>query len=271
MGGNLNDWQGKTALVTGASSGIGEAIARKLAQKGLHVILAARREKRINQLAAELDAASGSALAIPIDLANEADRLKLYDFVQSRTGSLDVLVNNAGLGWYGYYSRMPWAIALEMLQVNIAAVTHLTNLFLPGMQAHGSGHIVNIGSVAGSLPSQGVALYSASKSFLDAFTTSLYREMQGSKVHVSVLRAGPVRTEFFETAAARPSGDRIPPEKYGVSAELVAQRLWGVLQHPRRIIYVPRVLAIVPWVELLFGWLEDRIGPLLLKRRPSKE
>lgn len=263
-------WQGKTALVTGASSGIGEAIARKLAQQGLKVILAARREKRIHQLAAEFNAASGTALAFPADLAKESDRFELSQFVKSNTGSLDVLVNNAGLGWYGYYAHMPWAIAFEMLQVNIGAVTHLTSLFLPGMQSHGSGHIVNIGSIAGSLPSQGVALYSASKSFLDAFTTSLFRELQGTKVHVSVVRAGPVRTEFFEMAANRPSGGHIPAEKYGVSSELVAQRLWGVLQRPRRIIYVPRMLAITPWIELLFGWLEDRIGPLLLRRRALK-
>jgi short-subunit dehydrogenase len=270
MENKFSEWQGKTALVTGASSGIGEAVARKLAGEGLKVILAARREMRIIQLAAELNDVSGTALAFPVDLAKESDRIELSQFVKSNTGGLDVLVNNAGLGWYGYYAHMPWAVAMEMLQVNITAVIQLTSLFLPEMQSRGSGHIVNIGSIAGSLPSQGVALYSASKSFLDAFTTSLYRELHGSKVHVSVLRAGPVRTEFFETAATRPSGDHIPAEKYGISAELVAHRLWGVLQRPQRIIYVPRVLAVVPWIELLFGWLEDRIGPLLLKRRSSK-
>ncbi len=262
-------WQGKWALVTGASSGIGEAIARKFSLEGLHVILAARRKDRLNKLAAELNGLGGITYVFPVDLASETGRLDLYQYVHANTGELDVLVNNAGLGWYGYYSKMPWSTAYKMIQVNIGAVIHLTSLFLPQMQTRNAGHIINIGSIAGSIPSQGVALYSASKSFLDAFTTSLYRELQGSRVHVSVIRAGPVRSEFFQVVADQPESTHIPVEKYGISTESVAKRIWNVLQRPKRIIYVPRMLAITPWVELLFGWLQDRIGPILLKRNSS--
>ena len=109
---------------------------------------------------------------------------------------VDVLVNNAGLGWYGFGTEMPWTIASEILQVNITAAVHFTLLFLKKMRSLGSGHIINIGSISGSLPSQGVALYGATKSFLDNFTTALYRELTGTHLHVSVVRAGPVLTEF---------------------------------------------------------------------------
>ncbi len=129
-------------------------------------------------------------------LASESDRLRVFDEVRAAHGGADVLVNNAGIGWYGYYAEMPWETAREMLQVNVGAAVHLTSLFLPGMHARNAGHVVNVGSISGSIPSQGVALYGATKSFLDNFTTALYRELRGTRVHVSVVRAEPVKTEF---------------------------------------------------------------------------
>ena len=158
-----------------------------------------------------------------------------------------------------------------MLRVNIDAVAHLTRLFLPAMRARDAGHIINIGSISGGLPSQGVALYSASKSFLDAFTTALYRELSGTRVHVSVVRAGPVHSEFFEQVANRPAGLNIPVERFAIPAKRVAVRIWRLLQRPRRAIYVPRLLVVTPWIELLFGWLQDRLGPLLLKYQTRTE
>ncbi len=190
----------------------------------------------------------------------------MYESIQQRFGGIDVLVNNAGFGWYGYYADMPWNIAAEMVEINITAVAHLTSLFLPQMKERNKGHIINIGSIAGSFPNQGVAVYSASKSFLDAFTTVLYRELRGTQVHSSVVRAGPVRTEFFDQVSAKSNGMRIPAERFGVTAEFVAEQIAGLLKRPRRAIYVPGVLAITPWLELLFGRLVDRLGPLLLRR-----
>jgi len=177
-----------------------------------------------------------------------------------------VLINNAGLGWYGYYAGMPWSTILEMLQVNITATVHLTRLVLPGMLERGAGHLIHVGSIAGSFPSQGVVLYSASKSFLNAFNSSLYRELRGTHVSTSILLAGPVQTEFFQAAAKRSAGRTIPAEGWGIKAESIAKRVNDLLRHPRRQIFVPRWLAIVPWIELLMGWLPDRLGPLLLKR-----
>lgn len=257
--------QNKTALVTGASSGIGEATGRQFAKMGMKVILVARRAERLLEVQATITSAGGKAQVIAADLASEKERVRVFEQI----GAADVLVNNAGFGWYGSFHEMSWETAREMLQLNIGATVHLTSLFLPGMKERRRGHIINVGSISGSIPSQGIAMYAASKSFMDAFTTSLHRETRGTNVHISVVRAGPVKTEFGESALNHANGRRVPTERVGVTSKHVAGRIENLLLHPRRVIYVPRWLQIVPWVELSFGWLEDRIRPLLL-RRPKK-
>lgn len=261
-----NPGSGGAALVTGASSGIGEAIARKLAAERMHVFLVARRAERLAGIAKEIQSAGGSAQAIPADLSDESDRLKVYRQVLDSHCVVDVLVNNAGLGWYGYYSDMPWSTAHELIQVNITTVAQLTRMFLPEMRVRGQGHVINIGSIAGSLPSQGTALYSASKAYLDAFTTALHRELRNSGVCASLIRAGPVASEFFEQAERHPGGQPVPAGRFGIPPQRIAEHVWRLIERPRRLCYVPGWLWVIPWVELLFGWLEDRVGPFLLKK-----
>jgi short-subunit dehydrogenase len=262
-------WRNKIAVVTGASSGIGEATARRLAHEGMQVVLVARRLERLADLTLEILKDGGQAVAIPADLAQESDRAGVYQQVTERFGDVDLLVNNAGLGWYGYGSDMSWKTALEMLHVNVEAVVQLTLGFLGRMRRRNAGHIINVGSISGSIPSQGIALYGATKSFLDNFTTALYRELTGTQVHVSVVRAGPVRTEFGEMALVKENGGHVPTEHVGVSADFVAGRIWKLLLHPRRVIYVPGWLQVVPWTELAFGWIIDRVGPLLLRNQKT--
>jgi short-subunit dehydrogenase len=264
-----NALKGKLALITGASSGIGAATARKLAQEGLHTVLVARRRERLEKVASDIQRAGGDADVIEADLTREEECTSVFEQVSTNYGSIDILINNAGLGWYGFGADMPWKTALEILQVNIAAVVHFTLLALKKMRDRNTGHIINIGSISGGLPSQGIALYGATKSFLDNFTTALYRELRGTHVNISVVRAGPVLTEFCETAAERPFGLAMPTERMGVTAEAVAERIWRLLQRPKRVVYIPSLLAITPWVETYFGWLIDRLGPLLLRRKTS--
>ena len=295
-------WAGKVALITGASSGIGEATARRFAREGMHLLLVARRQERLEEVAAELRSASelrtaaelrtatelrapagsqtvddlqsaakitpagGSIHIIPADLADEKQRQAAFEQALDQHGRLDVLVNNAGLGWYGYGAEMPWATAQAMLQVNVAALVHFSLLALQRMKALNSGHIINVGSISGGLPSQGIALYGASKSFLDNFSSALYREFQGTRVRISTVRAGPVLTEFGQAAAGRPGGSHMPTERMGVSAGHVAERIWKLLDRPRRVIYIPGFLALTPWLEMIFGGVIDRLGPLLLRR-----
>jgi len=261
------DWKNKIAVVTGASSGIGAATAKRLAREGMQVVLVARRLFRLDDLVREIRHAGGKAYAIQADLVQESDRLSLLQEVSDRFGDADVLVNNAGLGWYGFGDEMPWKTALELLQVNIEAVVQLTLGFLGKMRQRNTGHIINIGSISGSIPSQGVAVYGATKSFLDTFTTALHRELTGTRVHVSVVRAGPVKTEFCENALLRENGMHIPTERMGLTSAQVAQSIWMLMRRPRRVVYLPGYLHIVPWVELAFGWIIDKLGPLLLRKQ----
>ncbi len=259
-------WAAKVALITGASSGIGAAVARKLAHRGAHVLLVARRADRLELLADEIRRDGGIADVIVADLADEGGRAAALAQARTLAGGIDILVNNAGLGWYGYGSDMPWSVAREMIQTNMAALAHLTLLVLSDMEARGTGHIINISSISGSLPEQGTAVYSATKSFVDNFTTALYRELHGTAVRISLLRPGPVRTEFSDRATSQPAGRPIPGQRFAITPERVAARVISVLQHPRRVAYVPNWLQVVPWVEPAFGWIIDLLGPALLRR-----
>lgn len=260
-------WAGSTALITGASSGIGAATARELAGHGIRVILVARRGDRLRGIVEDIRNTGGQAHFISADLSQKADLDRIVGQLSEKFAPIDILINNAGIGWYGYFADMPWKTAEEMLQVNMTAVVYLTHVLIPQMRARTKGHIINIGSIAGGFPNQGVSIYSASKSFLDGFSTALHREMKGSGVQVSVVRAGPVMSEFFQQAARRPQGMMIPMARFAIPAERLARKIWSLLKQPRRVIYVPGVLALTPWIELVFGWLIDRMGPLLLRNQ----
>ena len=161
---------------------------------------------------------------------------------------------------------MNWTLAKQMINVNMEAVAHMTSLFLPEMLENRSGHIINIGSIAGALPNQGIAMYSASKAFVDAYSSSLYRELKGSGVQISTMRLGPVKTEFYDRAREQENGGNVPAEKFAISEGKVNTALWGLLNHPRRLIYVPGWLFLSKFVENLFGWAIDLLGPLLLNK-----
>ena len=257
----------RIALITGASSGIGRSIAEKFSRQGVHVVLVARRRDRLDEVANGIRQTGGKSSLIQADLTVEEQRGQIYQEVIDNHGRLDILINNAGLGWYGYYSDLSWQVAMQLLRVNIDAVAHLTGLFLSGMRRQNRGHIINIGSIAGCFPNQGTAIYSASKSFLDAFTSVLNRELTGTEVRCSVARLGPVATEFFQQAAGLPAGRPVPAQRFSISVERVADRIWNLVQRPRKVIYIPRGLFIVPWIEVLFGGIIDQLGPLLLKRK----
>ncbi len=256
----------RLAVVTGASSGIGAAVARRLAAEGYRVVLVARRQERLEQLASEIRASGGAAEVLVQDLTKPEGPRAVFDGVMERHGGLDVLVNNAGIGWYGWCSDMQLATAQDMIQLNNAALTQLIVLFLPVMRRAARGHIINVSSVAGSMPSQGVALYSATKSFVDALSTALHRELHGSGVHVSTVRPGPVLSEFYRNAEKLPLGSPVPAERLAVRPEVVVQAIMGLLRRPRRAVWVPGGLRIMPWIEFTFGWIFDLLGPLLLRR-----
>jgi short-subunit dehydrogenase len=260
-------WKDKRALITGASSGIGAATALRLAREGMRTILVARRQDALEETAEAIRAQGGRADILTADLQSEGQRDVLMEELKRREGGgkIDVLVNSAGFGWYGYGCEMPWDLARQMVEVNVSSAVQLTLDLLGGMLERGEGHVIHVGSVAGSIPSQGIALYSATKAFVDAFATGLYRELRGTRVHISVIRPGPVSTGFFQTASRLSGGRPLPTSRWGVAPQAVAERIWRLLQRPRRVVYVPASLRVVPWVELTLGWLMDRLGPLALE------
>lgn len=237
-----------------------------LGHAGYRVKLVGRNTTALAELQEEIQNDGGMADYMAADLAQDDQRVRVYEWAAQSAEPLSVLINSAGLAWYGYAEELPWPVASEMLAVNVEAVTRLTSLALPMMKNRREGHIINIGSIAGSIPSQGVALYSATKAFLDAFSTALHRELAGSGVHLSVMRVGAVKTPFFERAARQPNGKQVPAERFAISPETVARRILGLIERPRRVVYVPRILRIIPVIELTFGWIMDRIGPRLLQR-----
>ena len=249
----------------GGSGGIGAATAAELARAGVKVALVGRSEERLEGVASRLRAAGGECLTIAADLSEESECLRVFQHVHEAFGPADILVNSAGLGWYGFGTEMPWNLAREMIQVNIAAVVRLSLLFLRDMKARNSGHVINVGSVIGALPTQGAALYSATKSFLDSLTSALHRELRGTQVHVSVVRPGPVATSFFEKTSAQTASLPLPCKRFAVTPEAAARRIMRVICRPTRVAYVPRLLSIAPWLKPSLGWLIDLLSPVLLK------
>jgi uncharacterized protein len=191
----------RTAVVTGASSGIGREIARELARRGHGLTLVARREDRLRELAAELSGAHDlRAEVVAADLTDEAARIALAAEVGARGLEPSVLVNGAGLSTVGPVHRNDPAAELTMLRTNVEAVAHLTSLFLPGMVERSRGAVLNVASTAAFQPMPGQAGYGASKAFVLSYSRAVREEVRGKGVTVTVLCPGPVRTEFAETA-----------------------------------------------------------------------
>jgi dihydroflavonol-4-reductase len=261
------DWYGKVALITGATGGIGSATARKLASKGLEVVLVGRRQDKLEALVAVIRSAGGRAAHIVADLEKEGALEKIHRVVASRYHGIDILVYSAGTGWYGYFSDMAWETADAMMQVNIRSLVQLSLYVLKRMAARRKGRIINIGSIAGEIEAQGVAVYSATKSFINTLTRSISRELKGSSITTSVLRPGAVASGFFDAAAGMANGRPIPVSNPRISPEQVADRVWQLVLRPRACAYVPGRLGILKYVRLGLGFMLDRLGPIHLKRR----
>ena len=213
----------RTCIVTGASSGIGEQIARLLAARGLGVTLVARREDRLQTLAKELDAGGVRAEVVAADLAEADSRDALATTVAERGLTVDVLVNNAGFSTSGPVHRSDPAREVAMLRTDVEAVAHLTSLFLPGMVERGRGAVLNVASTAAFQPLPGQAGYSAAKAFVLAYSRAVHAELKGTGVTLTVLCPGPVETEFGEKAGISDDEANTLPKIMWVSAEEVAR------------------------------------------------
>jgi len=195
----------KTAVITGASSGIGLELARLMAADGYDLIVTARRSDRLRQLADELHGLHGtSVLIVEMDLAQPFATEALWQEIVSITPDIDVLVNNAGFGEAGNFTDTSPENIERMIHLNISTLTLLTRRALPGMINRKSGKILNVASLAGFQPGgPGMSVYYATKSYVLSFSRSIRRELSGTGVTVTTLCPGATRTEFEETAHAQ--------------------------------------------------------------------
>lgn len=223
----------ETALITGASSGIGLEFAKLFAADGVDLVLLARREDRLRRLADELRAAHGVDVRVLVaDLADPQAPQAVFDELQAAGGRVDVLVNNAGIGVWGSFAERDLGRQLEMVQVNVAALTALTRLFVPGMVERRRGAILNVGSAAGFLPGPRMAVYFATKAYVLSFTEALAVELRGTGVTVTLFAPGATATEFPERAG-------MPGFKLGASDAATMARAGYHGMRAGRVVVVP--------------------------------
>ena len=237
------------ALITGASSGIGEATARRLAREsGMHLVLVARREDRLRALADEV----GNATYLAADLTYDNAPARVAEHLQSHHGGrLDLLVNNAGAAWRGEFGDLGYANVHKTMTLNFDAVVRLTEALLPMLRASSPSSIVNIGSTAGRVARGGSAAYSASKFALGGWSDGLYLEERPRGVHVGLVLPGFIRTEGFP-AAELPSLIVSTPEK--VAEAIVDCGLRGKAER-----YVPRPYALAAVLRIVGPGLTRRV------------
>jgi short-subunit dehydrogenase len=258
-----------SVLVTGASGGIGEALARVFAAKGHDLVLVARTEAALQRLAAELGAAHGiKALSLPADLRDPAAPSGLAAELGRRGVPIEILVNNAGFGALGPFKDMDRERLLDMVRVNVLALTELTALFLPAMAKRGRGGILNVASTAAFAPGPQMSLYHATKAFVLSFSEGLAEELRDSGVSVTALCPGPTATGFFAV-----SGSGSPPLPWlrgSMRAEEVARFGYASLMRGR-VVALPglrnRIQAFSPrllpraLVRKIVAWLRRPPSP----------
>ncbi len=198
----------KTALITGASYGIGLELGRIFAREGYNLVLVARSADKLRQLAAELEKAHGThSLILAADLTHPGSSAYLLDQTTHADIQVDVLVNNAGFGQYGLFAENDLEECLHQIQLNVTTLTHLTRLYLPPMIDRKSGRILNVASTAAFQPGPLMAVYFATKAYVLHFSEALANEVKGTGVTVTCLCPGPTATEFHKRAKA--TGQRL--------------------------------------------------------------
>jgi len=222
----------KTALITGASSGIGKELARIHASKGGNVVLVARRGAELESLRSELEGKYKVDVSIfQQDLTKESAAKNVYEFCKEKNIEIEYLMNNAGFGGHGNFVDRPLEKDVEMIHLNIQALVELSHLFLQDMKKRKSGKILNTASTAGYLPGPLQATYFATKAFVVSFTKGISHELKPHGITVTALCPGPVKTEF-EFVAGMGNGDMF---KNGATAQSTALKGYNAMMKGKRI------------------------------------
>jgi short-subunit dehydrogenase len=252
--------EGCSALITGASAGLGREFARHLAPLARRLVLVARRRDRLDQLRDELTAAH-PAVDIEtsvVDLSDRAQLAGLTNWLGTENVEVDLLINNAGLGDMGSFATGDPHRLEQIVLVNMNALTLLTRAVLPGMIAKRKGAILNVSSCAGFLPIAQFAVYAASKAYVTSFTEALRAELRGTGVTASVLCPGPVRTEFGDVAYRPGTHHRSSPQFVNVAAEKVVRLGLDAVERNKPLV--------IPGVVMKLAMFFTRLTPMPILR-----
>lgn len=261
-----------TALITGASSGIGEAFAWELAARNMNLILVARSQAKLEHLASELQAEYKIQTEVIVqDLTKPGAGSAVYEAIAQKNLSVELLINNAGFGDYGAFSERPLTRQLEMIQLNIVALVELTHRFLPSMQQRRSGSIINIASIAAFQPMPYLSVYAATKAFVLSFSEALWAENHHYGVRVLVVCPGPTETNFFKVAEFPNLPNRNSKQQIASAEQVVREALAALEKNQHTVVtggfanqvisnlhrFLPRE-TIVNLVEKQFGAIKQK-------------
>jgi len=255
--------KGKVVIITGASSGIGAAVARRLAHDGMRLTVAARRLDRLEQVAAEVEALGGEALIVQTDVRNRDELRCMVQTTFERWGRIDVLLNNAGLGHDKALIRIKPEMIRDEIHINLIAVIECAQVVLPVMLRQKSGHIINVASIAGLIAMPGSTIYSATKFGVNGFSDALRRELHGSGIHVSAFCPGYTPTEISPELKAIAEGQPGAPRMPGLMpVTYVADQIACLIRHPRRRVIIPPSWKFLVIIAFLFPGIADALVPL---------
>jgi short-subunit dehydrogenase len=257
------DPRGKTALITGASSGIGAATARALADAGARVLLLARRAAELEQVASSIGA--GAATTYAVDLSSASAVAQVAERIKADIGTPDIIVNNAGAGQWKFVDETSPQEAVQMMGVPYFAAFYVTHAFLSGMLRRNTGHIVNVSSVGSRFVWPGATAYIAARWAVRGFTEALRADLAGTKIRVTLFESGVVQSPYWEHNPG--SRERVPkmgklvPE---VTPEAAARAIVRGIEREQKLVVVPFLMKLTYWQHALFPgvvqWLMTRTG-----------
>jgi NADP-dependent 3-hydroxy acid dehydrogenase YdfG len=263
---------GKVAIVTGASSGIGEATAREFAHAGATVVLTARRAHLLEALAEEIRSAGGSALPVPTDLIERAQITNLVQTTLSEYGKIDMLANIAGWGRYDWFEELSPEDLRKQYEVNVIGLAELIRQVLPVMKEQRSGHILNMSSYASKVAVPPLTVYASTKYAVEGLTDALRRELMPWGIQVSRIHPSGVKGTEFNQKAGQKGGVRYRSAPIGkVSREKVAREIVELVEKPRRALYLSRIYDFPVLLNMLVPGLVDRFSSLWVRLKRRQE
>ena len=247
-------------IITGASSGIGAATARRLARENVCLTLAARRADRLHGVASDVEKLGSEALIMPTDVTNRPDIHHMVQSTLDRWGRIDVLLNDAGISYDEPLVDLEPDKIRNEVQVNLIALIECTQAVLPVMLKQKSGHIINVASIEGLIATPGSSVYCATKFGVFGFSDSLRRQLRGSNIHVSAFCPGYTPSEITPRLKAVVEGRPDAPHHPGLMpTSYVADQIARLVRHPRRMVILPRSWSVLVLVAFLFPSVADAL------------